>query len=160
MAIHRFDELDSTQDRAHELAAGGAAHGTVVVAAVQTRGRGTRGREWSAGRGGLWLTVILRPAAAPLASEKIASERKVHSSDVMKYAVFLFALGCVYGIDVLLFGATAEYVASLLTNNWMLVLIAKYGIPLFFLGIEVLISLKIIEARDAREQEEVPSYGW
>jgi hypothetical protein len=85
---------------------------------------------------------------------------KVHSSDVMKYAVFLFALGCVYGIDVLLFGATAEYVASLLTNNWMLVLIAKYGIPLFFLGIEVLISLKIIEARDAREQEEVPSYGW
>lgn len=85
---------------------------------------------------------------------------KVHSSDVMKYGVFLFGLACVYGIDVLLFGATAEYVASLLTGNWMLVLLAKYGIPLVFLGIEVLISLKIIEARDAREQEEVPSYVW
>lgn len=84
----------------------------------------------------------------------------VHSSEVMKFIVFLFGLVCVYGIDVLLFGATAEYVASLITGNWMLVLIAKYGIPLFFLGIEVLISLKMIEARDAREQEEVPSYVW
>jgi len=85
---------------------------------------------------------------------------KVHSSMVMKYGVFLFGLVCVYGIDVLLFGATAEYVASLITGNRLLVLIAKYGIPLFFLGIEVLISLKMIEAREARDSEEVPSYGW
>jgi hypothetical protein len=85
---------------------------------------------------------------------------KVHSSHVVKYGVFLFALICVYGIDILLFGATAEYVASLITDNWLLVLLAKYGIPLFFLGIEVLISLNIIEARDARRQDEVPNYVW
>jgi len=104
--------------------------------------------------------VVATATAINRLEERNPDLLKVHSSEVMKYGVFLFGLGCVYGIDVLLFGATAEYVASLLTGNWMLVLLAKYGIPLFFLGIEVLISLKIIEARDAREQEEVPSYVW
>jgi hypothetical protein len=87
----------------------------------------------------------------------------VHSSRVMEYIVFLFGLVCVYGLDVLLFGATAEYVATLVSGNWIIVLLAKYGVPLFFLGVEVLCSVKMIEARDAHEQqqsEEVPSYGW
>lgn len=85
---------------------------------------------------------------------------KVHSSVVMKYLVYLFALACVYCLDVLLFGATAEYVVSLITGNWILVIIGKYAIPLAFLGIEVLCSLKMTEARKAKEEEEVPSYGW
>jgi hypothetical protein len=83
---------------------------------------------------------------------------KVHSSVVTKYIIFLFGLVCVYCIDVLLFGATAEYVASLITGNALLVLLAKYGVPLFFLGIEVLCSMKMIEAREANE--EVANYGW
>jgi hypothetical protein len=66
----------------------------------------------------------------------------------------------VYCLDVLLFGATAEYVVSLITGNWVLVILGKYAIPLAFLGIEVLCSLKMTEARAAREEEEVPSYGW
>jgi BirA family transcriptional regulator, biotin operon repressor / biotin---[acetyl-CoA-carboxylase] ligase len=61
--IHRFEVLDSTQDRAHEMAAQGAPAGSVVIARDQSTGRGTRGREWSSGIGGLWLSVILRPAA-------------------------------------------------------------------------------------------------
>ncbi|HEY0139305.1 MAG TPA: hypothetical protein VGF48_00340 [Thermoanaerobaculia bacterium] len=85
---------------------------------------------------------------------------KVHSSVVMKYLIYLFALVCVYCLDVLLFGATAEYAVSLITGNWVLVVIGKYAIPLAFLGIEVLCSLKMTEARAAREEEEVPSYGW
>jgi hypothetical protein len=89
---------------------------------------------------------------------------KVHSSTIVRHFVFLFGLICVYGIDVLLFGATAEYVASLITGSTTLMLLAKYGVPLFFLGIEVLISLKIIDAREASEaseaSEEVDSYGW
>lgn len=84
---------------------------------------------------------------------------KVHSSVVMKYLVFLFGLVCVYCLDVVLFGATAEYAVSLITGNPVLVFIGKYGIPLAFLGIEVLCSLKMTEARNARE-EEVPQYGW
>jgi len=60
--LHWHDSLDSTQDDAHRLAAAGAAHGAAVAARVQTVGRGTRGRLWESGRGGLWLSVICRPA--------------------------------------------------------------------------------------------------
>ncbi|MGE3618000.1 MAG: biotin--[acetyl-CoA-carboxylase] ligase, partial [Gemmatimonadales bacterium] len=66
MTVHRLDRVGSTQDEAHRLAAEGAPAGTVVVAAEQDQGRGTRGREWTSGRGGLWLTAILRPREAPL----------------------------------------------------------------------------------------------
>lgn len=86
---------------------------------------------------------------------------KVHSSVVMTHIVFLFGLLSVYCLDVILFGATAEYAVSLITGNWLLVLLGKYGVPLFFLGIEVLCSIKMIEAREeAKAREEVPTYGW
>jgi BirA family biotin operon repressor/biotin-[acetyl-CoA-carboxylase] ligase len=51
-------------EAAHSLAQEGAAHGTAVVAARQTAGRGTRGRNWSSEPGGLWLSVVARPARA------------------------------------------------------------------------------------------------
>jgi len=63
-SIERHQDLESTQDRAHELALAGAAAGTAVVAERQTSGRGTRGRRWESGRGGLWLSVIGRPPEA------------------------------------------------------------------------------------------------
>jgi BirA family biotin operon repressor/biotin-[acetyl-CoA-carboxylase] ligase len=50
-------------ETAHAAAADGAPHGTAVVAAVQTGGRGQRGRAWHSGAGGLWLSVIVRPAS-------------------------------------------------------------------------------------------------
>src|ERR1019366_7365670 len=58
----RVAELPSTMEAAHALAQDGAAHGTAVVAARQTLGRGTRGRTWSSELGGLWLSVIARPS--------------------------------------------------------------------------------------------------
>lgn len=51
-------------DEAHRLAAAGAAHGTTVAARVQETGRGRRGRSWASPDGGLWLSVICRPADA------------------------------------------------------------------------------------------------
>jgi BirA family biotin operon repressor/biotin-[acetyl-CoA-carboxylase] ligase len=68
-ALHEFDAVTSTQDVAHRLAAEGAEAGTAVVAAEQSAGRGSRGREWSSGRGGLWLSVIWRPTASGSAPE-------------------------------------------------------------------------------------------
>lgn len=62
--IHYFDRVESTQDIAHRLAAEGAAAGTAVVAVEQVAARGSRGRAWASGRGGLWLSVIWRPAEA------------------------------------------------------------------------------------------------
>ncbi|MEW5854865.1 MAG: biotin--[acetyl-CoA-carboxylase] ligase [Myxococcota bacterium] len=57
---------DSTNTRAAELARGGAAHGTVVVAETQTAGRGRRGRAFVSPPGaGLYLSVVLRPPLSP-----------------------------------------------------------------------------------------------
>lgn len=64
-AIRRLESTPSTQDVLHELAASGAPAGTAVVANVQTLGRGSRGRVWESPMGGLWLSVLLRPAVAP-----------------------------------------------------------------------------------------------
>ncbi|MEA2684209.1 MAG: BirA family transcriptional regulator [Chloroflexota bacterium] len=67
--------LGSTQDEARGLAAGGAAHGYLVWAGEQTRGRGRLDRRWDSPAGtGLWFSFIVRPgvpahrmAALPLA---------------------------------------------------------------------------------------------
>jgi BirA family transcriptional regulator, biotin operon repressor / biotin---[acetyl-CoA-carboxylase] ligase len=54
--------IDSTNDRARELAEAGAPSGTVVTAAEQSAGRGRRGRTWSAPAGkALLYSAILRP---------------------------------------------------------------------------------------------------
>ena len=49
-------------ETAHARAQDGAAHGTAVVAARQSAGRGTRGRSWSSEPGGLWMSVVARPS--------------------------------------------------------------------------------------------------
>jgi len=58
--------VGSTLDTIHELGAQGAPSGTVVVAEVQTAGRGRDGRTWRSPAGGFWLGVLLRPAASDL----------------------------------------------------------------------------------------------
>lgn len=52
----------STNTLAHQLAADGGAHGAVVVADAQTRGRGRLHRNWHSPPGvNLYLSVLLRP---------------------------------------------------------------------------------------------------
>ncbi len=58
--IHHFDELTSTNITAKELAHD-AEDGTIVIAEVQKGGRGRLGREWLSPRGGIWMSVILKP---------------------------------------------------------------------------------------------------
>jgi BirA family biotin operon repressor/biotin-[acetyl-CoA-carboxylase] ligase len=65
-AILRVRATPSTMDEAHRLAQGGAPAGTAVAAEEQTEGRGSRGRRWTSPRGGLWLTVLARPATTGL----------------------------------------------------------------------------------------------
>jgi BirA family transcriptional regulator, biotin operon repressor / biotin---[acetyl-CoA-carboxylase] ligase len=60
--IRYFDEVDSTQRVAAELARNGAAQGTVVIAERQNAGRGRLGRTWHSPAGvNLYMTLILRP---------------------------------------------------------------------------------------------------
>jgi BirA family biotin operon repressor/biotin-[acetyl-CoA-carboxylase] ligase len=61
--VELLESTTSTLDVAHRLAADGAPAGTLVIANEQTAGRGRGGKSWqSAPGGGLWLTLIERPA--------------------------------------------------------------------------------------------------
>jgi BirA family biotin operon repressor/biotin-[acetyl-CoA-carboxylase] ligase len=56
----------STNDRARELALGGAPHGTLVTAGEQTAGRGRQGRRWSAPPGSALLMSLVVRSPPPL----------------------------------------------------------------------------------------------
>src|SRR3989442_4162257 len=65
--IVRFSVVESTQTTAFELAAGGAADRTVVVADHQSAGRGPRGRTWADAPGtSLLVSILVRPRVAPV----------------------------------------------------------------------------------------------
>lgn len=60
LSVH--GEIGSTNSLAKELAADGAVHGTVVVADMQTAGRGRLGRSFVSPSGkGIYMSVIIRP---------------------------------------------------------------------------------------------------
>ena len=62
--LDAFDSLPSTSDLCIARAEAGEPAGLAVLARVQTRGRGSRGRSWT-GQGGLALSVLLRPDPDP-----------------------------------------------------------------------------------------------
>jgi BirA family transcriptional regulator, biotin operon repressor / biotin---[acetyl-CoA-carboxylase] ligase len=76
---------DSTNERAKELAAQGATHGTLVTADMQTAGRGRQGRSWHAAPGeALLMSLVLRQttellpiAAAVAVAEAVGPEAMI-----------------------------------------------------------------------------------
>lgn len=63
--VHYLTTVDSTNNRAKDLARQGAPHGTLVVAEEQTAGRGRRGRDWfSEPHSGIFASLIIRPDLA------------------------------------------------------------------------------------------------
>lgn len=65
-SVEYLEQVDSTNTQAKRLAEEGAPSGTLVVADVQTRGKGRRGREWKFAQGGsIFMTLLLRPELAP-----------------------------------------------------------------------------------------------
>jgi BirA family transcriptional regulator, biotin operon repressor / biotin---[acetyl-CoA-carboxylase] ligase len=70
-------EVDSTSDRARELALAGAPHGALVTATEQTAGRGRQGRVWTTQPGAaLTMSMILRdpPPLLPLIAAVAVAE--------------------------------------------------------------------------------------
>ncbi|MCZ8512976.1 biotin--[acetyl-CoA-carboxylase] ligase [Paenibacillus filicis] len=58
-----YEQVESTQNIAREWVDAGAPEGTLVVAEMQTAGRGRMGRSWHSPKGkGLWMSLILRPS--------------------------------------------------------------------------------------------------
>lgn len=65
LPIEVLDEVGSTNALMMERGRAGAAHGAAVRARVQTAGRGRRAHGWSSPKGGLYLSVLIRPRVAP-----------------------------------------------------------------------------------------------
>jgi len=59
--VIRFADVPSTNRIAIELGQKGAAHGTVVLANRQSRGRGRMERSFASPPGGLYISIIIRP---------------------------------------------------------------------------------------------------
>jgi len=56
-----LDECTSTNDIAKKVALENITHGFTIIANSQIKGRGRHGRKWVSPKGGIWMTVILRP---------------------------------------------------------------------------------------------------
>lgn len=64
--VIRLDIVDSTNDYLMELALRGAAHGTVVIADAQKKGKGRLERTWFSPPGkNIYMSVLLRPDLRP-----------------------------------------------------------------------------------------------
>ena len=60
--VYYFDETDSTNTYAKRLGEGDAPHGTLVVADMQSAGKGRRGRGWDSPSGSsIYMTILLKP---------------------------------------------------------------------------------------------------
>jgi BirA family biotin operon repressor/biotin-[acetyl-CoA-carboxylase] ligase len=62
MKIHHFEEVTSTNEVARQY----LEEGTVIVADIQTRGKGRYAREWHSPQGGLWCSVVIQHEPAPV----------------------------------------------------------------------------------------------
>ena len=61
-----MQQVDSTNNKARQLAEEGAVEGTRVVAVEQSAGKGRRGRSWVSLNGtGVWMSLLLRPDFPP-----------------------------------------------------------------------------------------------
>jgi BirA family biotin operon repressor/biotin-[acetyl-CoA-carboxylase] ligase len=83
--LHHYDELDSTNVKAFELAHEGGFHGEVIVAEHQTAGKGRRGRSWVSPPGkSLAMSVIVRPEIPPSRAPELTLVTAVALAETLK----------------------------------------------------------------------------
>ncbi|MEL4305149.1 biotin--[acetyl-CoA-carboxylase] ligase [Methanococcoides sp. LMO-2] len=81
--IHYFETVDSTNDMAKKMGLK-AEEGTIVVAEVQENGRGRKGDPWISPKGGIWLSVILKPSILPAHAPRLTLMAGVAVANTMR----------------------------------------------------------------------------
>ena len=59
--VYYFEEIDSTQNFAEQIALDEKENGTIVIAEKQTAGKGRLNRKWKSPKGGIWFSLIVHP---------------------------------------------------------------------------------------------------
>ncbi|WP_158056287.1 biotin--[acetyl-CoA-carboxylase] ligase [Halorussus halophilus] len=83
--VEYHESVGSTNDRARQVAATGAAD-VAVVADEQTGSRGRLDREWSAPSGGVWTSLVLRPDLPPAHVPVLTLAAAVATTDAAREA--------------------------------------------------------------------------
>ena len=69
--IHHYGKVSSTNDVAKEIARKTQEPKIVIIAETQTHARGRHRRHWVSPRGGIWLSILLRPRVTPKEATKL-----------------------------------------------------------------------------------------
>lgn len=69
--VFHFNNIDSTNIKAKELAKNNAPDGSIVISDEQSLGSGRFNRRWTSPQGGIWFTIILKPNVPPSEAPKI-----------------------------------------------------------------------------------------
>ncbi len=77
--------VDSTNNLAKEIALNDAKEGTVVVAEIQTEGRGRLGKKWkSESEKGIWMSIVLKPKIHPEKLQTVTLAAAVSVANTIK----------------------------------------------------------------------------
>lgn len=106
-SIYFYEETDTTNNRARELALEGAPEGTLVVAEKQTAGRGRRGKVWESPLGtGIWMSLVLRPQIMPAEASVLTLLCGLATAEAIEAEIGLSA-GIKWPNDILINGKKA-----------------------------------------------------
>ncbi len=82
---HYFKEITSTNDYAKQIGGSLIEKGTLIVADIQTSGRGRLGRHWeSPSKTGLWMSLLVKPPFAPSHASKLTQLAALAVSRTLK----------------------------------------------------------------------------
>jgi len=97
-----FPVIGSTNEEARRMATSGAIHGTLLIADMQTAGRGRMARRWVAPAGSsLLLSLILRPTLAPTHVQRVTMACGLAGADALEEVAGV-AVGLKWPNDILI----------------------------------------------------------
>jgi BirA family biotin operon repressor/biotin-[acetyl-CoA-carboxylase] ligase len=119
--------VDSTNTVAMELGDRDAAHGTVILADRQTKGRGRLGREWVSPTGNVFMSILLRPAVSPADAALLTMTAAVACARALRDATGL-DVGIKWPNDLMVSGRKLGGILTEMKSRGRRVLFAVVGI--------------------------------